>query len=120
MHNYSIDMCLNISQSSSSFSVLSDGPLDLVLNHNFHNEKFMIEQHAKNCTCSLPVQSCLKFYRRYVNNGRTYHSLSYNKRGLCNSYAVQYSTDPLNSNPSFGDVVVFFQDKVNSYALINK
>lgn len=123
MHYYNIDVCLNnsdVSSSSSSMLSVRDGPLDFVCDRKYYDENSILEHHIRTCSCSLPIELCIKFYRRYVNNGHMFHSLSYHKRGLSNSYLIQYLNDLSKNDFSFGEIVVFFQNKLNTYALIKQ
>ncbi|CAF1254773.1 unnamed protein product [Rotaria sordida] len=120
MYYYNIDMYLCDNALSSPKSFLSDDPLDLVLDDIYYNKETILEHHARSCCCNLPINICIKFYQRCNINGYTFHSLSYNKKGLSNSYVVQYLNDTYNNNSYFGEVVVFFQDRFNTYALIKQ
>ncbi|CAM4744206.1 unnamed protein product [Rotaria magnacalcarata] len=120
MHYYNIDVCLNSFDSSSSISSVCDGPLDFVCDRKYYEENSILEHHVRTCSCSLPIELCIKFYRRYVNNGLMFHSLGYHKRGLSNSYLIQYLNDLSKKDFSFGEIIIFFQDKLNAYALIKQ
>ena len=101
-------------------SFTSHGPLDLISNIKYYDEKVLVEHHDRSCHCNKPPKLCLRFYQRYIINGRTFHSLEYNKRGTSNSYFVQYLDYSSKCKLSFGETVVFFQDQVDAYALIKQ
>lgn len=118
---YYYDMDMHLSKSNLSPLPLSlEGPLDLVSYDTYYDNKFVSVHHKNTCNCNLPIKRCLRFYQRYVILGRTFHSLSYNKRGSSNSYVVQYSSTSLVNDICFGEVIIFYQDQFNSYALVKQ
>lgn len=117
MNYYSVDICLN-NLKCSSFS-LKDGPFDLISDEQFVNNEAILQQHKRYCF-SLSHKSCIKYYRRCLIGGHVYHSLSYRRRGLSNSYTVEYVNESLITQIGFGEVVVFFQDNYHCYSLIKQ
>ncbi|CAF1489595.1 unnamed protein product [Rotaria magnacalcarata] len=118
MFYYSVDVYLS-NFKSSSFS-LKDGPFDVMSeDQQFTNNKEILEQHKQYCV-SLSHESCIKYYRRCLIDGHVYHSLFYRRRGLSNSYTVEYVNESLNNQICFGEVIIFFKDNYNCYALIKQ
>jgi len=119
MHYYNIDMSLS-NKKSRVLPTTLDTSLDKMSNAlDFFMNKNILTHHDTNCDCNESVDKCVTFYQRFCIHGRIFHSTSYKKRGLCNSYAVQYLQENASKSLKyFGEIIVFFSNRKDSFALL--
>ena len=105
-------MCLN-NKSPHSFLACSDGTLDAISNTlDYYIDEILLKHHTTYCNCAKSIEKCVSFSQRYIINGRMFHSKAYKKRGLCNSYTIQYLNNNTSDNGKyFGEILVFFPIK---------
>lgn len=94
-----------------------DEAFDIVMDANYYKESLIILQHTT-CSCSSPIESCIRFYKRCTKDGFMYHSLLYKKGGNSNNIFVQFLNNGINLE--VGEIQIFFQQKDKLYALIRK
>ena len=111
-------MCLSNAKPG-KLSLNSSEPLDVISEaRDLYLNQTLLEHHATHCDCGNLIKTCVRFYQRFRIRGRIFHSTSYRRKGLCNSYAIQYLNKTVSaSTKCFGEVVVFFSDQTGSFAL---